>query len=78
MTVTRVATLRNGHRLMEGMCIRCHEAEAPGSLGLCAACAINTRVEVTEGIKRFGSYLLNWSAFEAWLDEHGPSAGPIP
>jgi hypothetical protein len=56
---------------MEDMCIRCHEAEAPGSLGLCAPCAVNTRVEVTEGIKRLGSYLFAWSAFEDWLDEQG-------
>jgi hypothetical protein len=54
---------------MEDMCIRCHEAEAPGSLGLCAPCALNTRVEVTEGLKRLGRYLVAWSAFEEWIGD---------
>jgi hypothetical protein len=59
---------------MEPMCIRCQEAEAPGSLGLCAACAINTRVEVTDGLKRLTSYLVAWAAFEEWLrGRSGPS-----
>jgi hypothetical protein len=61
---------------MEEMCIRCQQAEAPGSLGLCAACAVNTRVEVTDGLKRLGDYLVACAAFERWLrDNPGPSPG---
>jgi len=57
------------------MCIRCRDAEAPGSLGLCAACAMNTRVEVTDGIKRLSNYLVGWAAFEEWLREERLDSG---
>ena len=60
---------------MESMCIRCRDAEAPGSLGLCAACAMNTRVEVTDGIKRLSNYLVVWAAFEEWLREERLDSG---
>jgi len=61
---------------MEQMCIRCQQAEAPGSLGLCAACAMNTRVEVTDGLKRLTCYLHAWAAFDEWLQgEPGTNPG---
>lgn len=52
---------------MESMCIRCEKAHAPTPLGMCAACALHTRVEVTEGFKRLSSYLVAWAAFDDWL-----------
>jgi hypothetical protein len=60
---------------MEEMCIRCRNAEAPGSLGLCAACAMNTRVEVTDGMVRLSNYLVAWAAFEEWLREQRANPG---
>lgn len=60
---------------METMCIRCQDAQAPGSLGLCAACAMNTRVELTDGFRKLGTYLTAWAAFEDWLRKHPASPG---
>jgi hypothetical protein len=60
---------------MEAMCIRCQDAEAPGSLGLCAACAMNTRAELTDGFRMLGTYLTAWAAFEDWLRENPASPG---
>jgi hypothetical protein len=49
------------------MCIRCQAHAAPEPLGLCAACAMHTRVELSNGFRRIGSYLAAWAAFEEWL-----------
>jgi hypothetical protein len=51
------------------MCVRCQAVEAPDPLGLCPACVIQTRVEVTEGLHRIGDYLRAWADFERWLAE---------
>jgi hypothetical protein len=51
------------------MCIRCRELRAPQPLGLCAVCAIQTRIELNEGFRRLARYLGAWAAFGAWLDE---------
>ncbi len=53
------------------MCIRCHAAKAPEPLGLCAACAMHTRIEIIEGLKRLSLYLAAWAAFDEWLREQG-------
>ena len=53
------------------MCIRCRQAEAPEPLGLCATCAMHTRIEIVEGLKRLAGYLAAWAAFEEWLREQG-------
>lgn len=55
--------------LSPNLCVRCNAAEAPHPLGLCAACAMNTKVELTAGFQRLGEYLTAWAAFERWLDE---------
>jgi hypothetical protein len=56
------------------MCVRCHEVDAPGPLGLCAACTIQTRLEIAEGTRRLEEYLAAWAAFEDWLEAHGARA----
>jgi hypothetical protein len=60
---------------MESMCIRCRSAEAPDPLGLCPACAMNTRSELTDGFKRLSNYLLAWAAFQDWLRDHRATPG---
>jgi len=52
---------------MEMTCIRCRESEAPEPLGLCAPCAMHTRVELTAGFRRLAEYLRAWAAFDEWL-----------
>jgi hypothetical protein len=52
---------------MSTMCIRCGKAEAPQPLGYCPDCAAAARVELVDGLKRFGAYLSSWAAFEDWL-----------
>jgi len=52
-------------------CIRCRGAEAAEPLGLCPACTIAVRVELSGGFKLLGSYLANWAAFESWLADRG-------
>jgi hypothetical protein len=49
------------------MCIRCQKTTAPDPLGLCTVCAVQTRVELSEGFRRLHHYLGAWAAFEAWL-----------
>jgi hypothetical protein len=51
------------------MCIRCQKTTAPDPLGLCPACAVQTRVELSEGFHRLQRYLSAWAAFDRWLDE---------
>jgi hypothetical protein len=58
------------------MCIRCSEPHAPEPLGLCAVCAIQTRIELTEGFRRLGGYLEAWAAFGVWLEERGLQPAP--
>jgi len=53
------------------MCIRCHAAKAPEPLGLCGACAMHTRIEIIDGLKRLSHYLAAWAAFDEWLREQG-------
>jgi hypothetical protein len=55
------------------MCVRCKSADAPQPLGLCAECAVHTRVEVSDGFRRLSDYLRLWAAFESWLDEGEPA-----
>lgn len=55
------------------MCIRCRQAEAPQPLGLCAPCAMHTRIEIAEGLRRLAGYLAAWAAFEDWLRERRPA-----
>jgi hypothetical protein len=52
-------------------CICCHKAEAPQPLGFCAACAASVRVELVDDLKRIGTYLSSWAAFEEWLRRRG-------
>ncbi|HEX9381075.1 MAG TPA: hypothetical protein VF891_06220 [Gaiellaceae bacterium] len=52
------------------MCIRCREIQAPGPLGLCPVCAIQTRIEMSEGFRELTRYLGAWARFEDWLAEH--------
>jgi hypothetical protein len=56
------------------MCIRCQEHDAPEPLGLCAACAIQVRLELADGLRRLADYLGAWASFEDWLDSHGLGA----
>jgi len=51
------------------MCIRCREIQAPGPLGLCPVCAIQTRIEASEGFRQLTHYLGAWARFEDWLAE---------
>ncbi len=60
------------------MCIRCCKLDAPEPLGLCAACAIQTRLELSEGFLRMTRYLEAWAAFSAWLEERDLPAGLEP
>jgi hypothetical protein len=53
------------------MCIRCQEGQAPEPLGLCAACVLQTRVEISAGLRRLQGYLDAWAAFQTWLAETG-------
>jgi hypothetical protein len=39
------------------MCVRCERSCAPGPLGLCPACVMATRDEVTEGLRQLVEYL---------------------
>jgi hypothetical protein len=55
-----------------GMCVRCGQCEAPEPLGLCGACVIQTRVELSAGFRRLGSYLAAWAAFDHWLRQRPP------
>lgn len=48
-------------------CIRCGDVEAPQPLGYCAACAVATRLELVEGLKRLSAYLSSWAASDDWL-----------
>jgi hypothetical protein len=54
------------------MCVRCTQEKAPDPLGLCAACALHTRIEITGGVARLERYLGSWAAFEVWLAEQEP------
>lgn len=53
------------------MCIRCRQQEAPEPLGLCATCAVHTRIELGEGMRELARYLVGWAAFAEWLAERG-------
>ena len=54
---------------LNDMCVRCKTAKAPDPLGLCGACVMHTRVEVTDGFRLLDTYLAAWAAFARWLDE---------
>ncbi|HEY3017373.1 MAG TPA: hypothetical protein VGJ23_00935 [Gaiellaceae bacterium] len=60
------------------MCIRCREIQAPGPLGLCPVCAIQTRIEVSEGFRRLTRYLGAWAQFEDWLAERAVEHAQSP
>jgi hypothetical protein len=51
------------------MCIRCGEIETCEPLGLCAVCAIQTRMEVSDGLQQLRRYLAAWADFTEWLEE---------
>jgi hypothetical protein len=53
------------------MCIRCREIETRDPFGLCAVCAIQTRMEVSDGLRQIRRYLEAWAEFSAWLDTRG-------
>jgi hypothetical protein len=53
------------------MCIQCQAGEAPEPLGLCAACALQVRLECSAGLRRLGLYLAAWAAFDDWLQRQG-------
>ena len=55
-----------------GMCVRCGQSEAPEPLGLCEACAIQTRAELSAGFRRLTTYLAAWAAFDQWLQQRPP------
>ena len=55
------------------MCIRCHLCEAPLEPGYCAACLVETRFEVLEGLLALERYLRAWSLFGDWLRDCGQS-----
>jgi hypothetical protein len=48
------------------MCICCRETDVPPGFELCAACAVQIRIEVAEGLYRLGRYLASWAAFDEW------------
>ena len=56
---------------MSSLCIRCGKAEAPQPLGYCPTCAVGARLELVDGLKRLGTYLSSWAAFEDWLRRRG-------
>jgi len=79
MIITHVACGGNIRRpgyvpVKVNMCVRCGETDAPDPLGYCATCAVQVRVELSDGFKRLRSYLAAWAAFDAWL--HGHDEGP--
>jgi hypothetical protein len=49
------------------VCVRCLATDAPEPLGLCTACALNTRIEIAAGMQRLSAYLAAWAAFDDWL-----------
>jgi hypothetical protein len=57
--------------VMSTMCIQCGKAEAPQPLGYCPGCAATACLELVDGLKRFGTYLSSWAAFEDWLRRRG-------
>ena len=61
---------RSGLSRSTNMCIRCREIQAPAPLGLCPVCAIQTRIEVSEGFRQLAQYLAAWAQFADWLAEH--------
>ena len=50
------------------MCIRCGEIETSDPLGLCVGCEIQTRLEVSDGLREIRSYLEAWEEFSVWLE----------
>jgi hypothetical protein len=52
------------------MCIRCHLCKAPLEPGYCAACVVEARFEVLEGLRKLERYLRAWSLFDDWLRNH--------
>jgi hypothetical protein len=71
MIVTRTQPDSKPARCID-MCVRCNSSEAPQPLGLCAACALHTRVELSDGLRRLEDYLDTWAEFNRWLDERTP------
>lgn len=56
---------------LEGLCIRCHDAESAEPGGYCPACAAESRVELSSGLRRLSDYLSSWAAFGEWLASNG-------
>jgi hypothetical protein len=56
---------------MATTCIRCGQTEAPQPLGYCPDCAATARLELVDALKRFGTYLAPWAAFEDLLRRRG-------
>jgi hypothetical protein len=61
---------------LEGLCIRCRDAEAAEPGGYCPACAVHTRIELAVGLRRLTEYLSSWAAFGEWLAAHGRDPAP--
>ena len=58
------------------MCIRCGKDEVADALDYCTVCVVQTRVEVSGGIRRLAQYLAAWAAFDDWCA--GQSDDPAP
>jgi hypothetical protein len=56
------------------ICIRCGESPAVDLSGYCGHCHWAVRAEVEEGMAEMRDYLLAWSRFGQWCDEHGREA----
>jgi hypothetical protein len=61
---------------LEGLCIRCHEAEAAEPGGYCSACVVQSRIEFSVGLRRLSEYLSSWAAFGDWLASHDRDPAP--
>jgi hypothetical protein len=48
------------------MCIRCGEYETANDRPYCIPCTFAVRAEVEDGLRRLGSYLGAWAAFDEW------------
>ncbi len=56
---------------LEGLCIRCHDAESAEPGGYCPTCVLESRTELSSGLGRLSDYLSSWAAFGDWLATHG-------
>jgi hypothetical protein len=58
-------------------CIRCGNEEPHDATGYCTPCAIQARMEVLSGMRRFGEYLAAWAAFDDWLRARGTGPAAV-